>query len=47
MSSKIQRSNKESKKAPTLSLKEKRELKHAKKHQRELPVIVPPHQPHH
>lgn len=43
MSNKIQRSNKEAKKAPTMSLKERREAKHAKKHQREVPVIVPPH----
>ncbi|MDO6385911.1 MULTISPECIES: hypothetical protein [Uliginosibacterium] len=46
MSHKEQRGNKETKKPASHSMKEKRELKHAKKHARDTPVIVPPHSPH-
>lgn len=39
---KIQKSNKEAKKAPALSLKEKRVAKHAKKHSHEAPSLLTP-----
>lgn len=41
---KIQKSNKEAKKAPTLSLKEKRNVKHAKKHAHDNPSLLTPGQ---
>jgi len=44
MSHKEQKSNKETKKSPTLSLKEKREAKHAKKSAKETqPIVIPQH----
>ncbi|MDP5239694.1 hypothetical protein Q9Q94_09140 [Uliginosibacterium sp. 31-16] len=45
--SKAQKSNKEAKKAPSMSLKEKREAKHAKKHARDVPSLLPPTAAHH
>jgi len=41
MSNKSQHNNKEARKAPSMTLKERRQLKHAKKQHRDIPIIVP------
>lgn len=44
MSHKEQKSNREGKKAPTMTLKERREAKHAKKAAKEVqPIMAPQH----
>jgi hypothetical protein len=47
MSHKEQRSNKETKKEPTMTLKERREAKHAKKHAKDIQPLLPPSTTHH
>lgn len=41
MSNKEQHGNKETKKSPTKTLKEKRDAKHAKKHAKDQPLLPP------
>lgn len=46
MSNKEQHGNKEAKKTPKLTIKEKREAKQAKKHAKDIQPLIPP-QSHH